>query len=101
MIRKEITHGFNSGYRRGCRCMRCRVAHSAAAHAEADPTRHMAVAFAERFGVTARTIRIIGTLQLCLCRSDEARRILLRAVEAESIAGKKANAVMNERRRAA
>jgi hypothetical protein len=37
----------------------------------------IAPAFAERFGVSEKVVRLIGTRQLCLCRSDEARRVLL------------------------
>lgn len=58
-------------------------------------------AFAERFGVARKIIRKVGTRQLCLCRLDEARRILLHAVKAESVAGKKANAAVNQKRKAA
>jgi hypothetical protein len=38
---------------------------------------HITAAFIERFGVRKSTVRAIGTSVLCLCRSDEARRILL------------------------
>ena len=36
-------------------------------------------AFAERLGYAKTTVSRVGALQLCLCRSDEARRILLSA----------------------
>ena len=36
-------------------------------------------AFADRFGVPLKTIRRVGTARLCLCRSDEARLILIKA----------------------
>ena len=45
-----------------------------------DPSCHMTTAFAEHLGFHEKTIRLVGTLQLCLCKSDEARRILLRSV---------------------
>ena len=62
---------------------------------------HMVAAYAERFHTSIRAVRRIGTLQLSLCKSDEARRILLKAAEADSAAGKVANAAMNAKRRAA
>jgi len=100
-----VKHGTNTMYCYGaCRCPECKKAHSEyyKGSCRRRSTDHcIVIAYAERFQVSRRIITTIGTLQLCLCRSDEARRILLRAVEAESIAGKKANAVMNERRRAA
>lgn len=40
---------------------------------------HIVRAYAEMLGFSKRRIRVIGTLQLCLCRDDAARRILLRA----------------------
>ena len=34
-------------------------------------------AFADRFGVSWKAVKLIGSSQLCECKSDEARRILL------------------------
>lgn len=52
---------------------------------------HITQAFAERFGATEGAIRRVGTLQLCLCKSDEARRILISACMADLASAKKAN----------
>jgi len=57
------------------------------------------VAYSERFGVSEGVVNKVGTLQLCRCKTDEARRILLRAQQAEVAAAKVANAAMNEHRR--
>jgi hypothetical protein len=60
---------------------------------------HITAAYAERFKCTRKTIHRVGTLRLTLCRSDEARSILIRATEQERLAAKKANRAMNVKRK--
>lgn len=62
---------------------------------------YIVTAFAEHLGFSKKMIRRIGTLQLCLCRSDEARRILLNSARFASLSAAKANAAMNQKRKAA
>jgi len=101
-------HGTDLMYLGGCRCRECKKARAKALRGRRqqrcctpDPSVHMVAAFAERFKTTAKLVRRIGTLQLCMCRSDEARRILLKACAEAIVVAKKGNAVMNENRRAA
>ena len=66
---------------------------------EADPTLHIIAAYAERFRCAKKCIIRIGTEQLSLCRSDEARRILIHAQQMAIASAKKANKASNIRRK--